>query len=103
MRHSALQSDRVVGSGWKTPRALSCGRGVICCAVDGVFLGAFGWRRDRRFPWCLACDAHRVDVAIVVLTVGNTFGNLASNSPPERWGFGSVTALIAVLAALTVS
>lgn len=40
---------------------------------------------------------------IVVLMAVNTLGNLASTSPLEKWGFGSASALIAVLCALSMT
>ena len=40
--------------------------------------------------------------AIAGLMALNTLGNLASRSLLEKWGFGSATALIAVLSALSV-
>ncbi len=96
-----VYGGRTASHGGKLPAPLRVGSGF-----SAALLAVFAWVLLARSGMVDARGistrtlASSVWVLVVLMSV-NTLGNLASKSPLEKWGFGSTSALIAVLCALS--
>ncbi len=95
-----LYGGRVAEADGRLPvpyRAASGSAAVLLGALALLLLARVGLVRAPGVPTRLLTTG---TWAVVVLMAVNTLGNLASTSAVERWGLGSLTALVSVLAAV---
>ena len=87
----AVDADGVLPA---THRAGSLGASLLLVTMSVLVLARAGVVDARQVsPTVLS----RATWGVVVLVAGNTLGNATSTSAVERWGWGRVTALAAVL------